>query len=102
MIYSGNTDAVVPFQYSRYCIENLFTNFNVSVTPAQSWTTWGALPSKQLGGWVQSWSNNFHDAGTPLNNFTFAIVRAAGHEVPEYQPEAAYYMFYNFTHNLTL
>lgn len=37
---------------------------------------------------IQTWKAN------PNNNskFSMAMVRAAGHEVPEYQPEAAYYM----------
>jgi len=29
----------------------------------------------------------------------YAMVRAAGHEVPEYQPLAAFHMFDNFVNN---
>lgn len=30
------------------------------------------------------------------NNFTLALISNAGHEVPMYQREFAFYMFYNF------
>jgi len=45
-----------------------------------------------LGGWAETWKNNDLPAGTDQNYFTFAVVRAAGHEVPEYQPEASFFM----------
>jgi len=46
LIYSGNSDAVVPFAYSRYCINDLFNNFGTDVTKVREWSTWGQLPSK--------------------------------------------------------
>ena len=55
LIYSGNTDAAVPFQYSRYCINNLITNYDVNLTQNYQWNVWGAMPNYQLGGWVESW-----------------------------------------------
>jgi len=85
LIYSGNDDLVCAYSGSRYWIYHNLTESDKG-TRLTNWTSW--IVNDEVGGWYQQWSN-----------FTFLVVRDAGHEVPEYQPSRAYTMFHRFLQN---
>ncbi|KAG0588589.1 hypothetical protein KC19_2G254600 [Ceratodon purpureus] len=76
-VYSGDTDGVVPTTSTRYWLAKL----NLSIETV--WYPWNH--SSQVGGWSQTYTN-----------LTFATVRDAGHEVPQYQPGRALKLFKHF------
>ncbi|KAL0013507.1 hypothetical protein SO802_000576 [Lithocarpus litseifolius] len=76
-ITCGDTDAGVPVTGTRLSLSHL----NLSVKTG--WYPWYA--DDQIEGW------------TEVNNeLTFASVRGAGHEVPQYQPKRAFILFKYF------
>jgi len=81
LIYSGNNDLVCAYQGSRYWIDQL--DYDVRGNQLNDWIPWHV--NDEVGGWFQAWEL-----------FTFLVVRDAGHEVPEYQPQRAYVMFRRF------
>ncbi|KRX10593.1 hypothetical protein PPERSA_05413 [Pseudocohnilembus persalinus] len=95
LTYSGNSDAAVQIKYTWECIEDLINNkeYGAEMTVSDEWRQWKQLmPNQQMGGMIQYW-----DASPKSDSqFAMAMVRAAGHEVPEYQPEASYYMIKQF------
>ncbi|KRX02636.1 hypothetical protein PPERSA_11976 [Pseudocohnilembus persalinus] len=92
LTYSGNSDSIVSWQYTYYCLDDVATNkeYGIDITPATNFQQWLVPETQQVGGMVQYFTTS---SGS---NFVYAMVRDAGHEVPEYQPEAAYQMFNNF------
>ncbi|PON46849.1 Serine carboxypeptidase-like [Parasponia andersonii] len=70
VLYSGDTDAVVPVTSTRYAISTL----NLPLVSA--WRPW--YSSNEVGGYVAEYKG-----------LTLTTVRGAGHLVPSYQPERA-------------
>jgi len=79
LVYSGDVDSVVATVGTRGWIDSLH------LAPHTKWRPW--MQDKQLAGFTQSYQGGF---------LTFATVREAGHEVPQYQPERALEMFESF------
>jgi len=78
LIYSGDVDVyTVPFGYTSACLQELNNKPNVQWQP---WFVNGAT-----AGYVEVY-----------DRFTYATVKGAGHETPQYQPLSAYNMFYDF------
>jgi len=80
LVYSGDIDAVVPTVGTRAWIDSL------KLKETSAWKPWED-DSHQLGGFTQQYEDGL---------LTFATVREAGHEVPQYQPERALAMFESF------
>lgn len=77
-LYSGDTDiATCPHAYTQLCINELGRD---EIEPWRPWTIAG-----QTAGYVQA-----------FDGLTFATVKGAGHEVPMFQPRAAYTLFAAF------
>ena len=86
MIYSGLSDSIVNHAQTEQIIHDEF-QFPLLKQEYQAWNY--PYPynnsQSQLGGfWLE------------YERFSFAGVRAAGHEVPQYQPPAAYELLYSF------
>ena len=82
-VFSGDTDAVVPFTDTL----NWINNFNLTIT--ETWRAWSV--NGQIGGFTQAY-----------NGLRFVSVRGAGHMVPTDKPEAASVLFQTFLKNGTL
>ncbi|XP_065631896.1 serine carboxypeptidase 24 [Quercus suber] len=76
-VFSGDTDAGVPVTGTRLSLSHL------NLTVKTEWYPWYA--DDQVGGWTEVY-----------NELTFASVRGAGHEVPQYQPQRAFILFKSF------
>ncbi|XP_030954890.1 serine carboxypeptidase 24-like isoform X1 [Quercus lobata] len=76
-VFSGDTDAGVPVTGTRLSLSHL------NLTVKTEWYPWYA--DDQVGGWTEVY-----------NELTFASVRGAGHEVPQYQPKRAFILFKSF------
>ncbi|KAM3762247.1 hypothetical protein ACB098_01G329900 [Castanea mollissima] len=76
-VFSGDTDAGVPVTGTRLSLGHL------NLTIKTKWYPWYA--DDQVGGWTEVY-----------NELTFASVRGAGHEVPQYQPKRAFVLFKSF------
>lgn len=83
LVFSGDVDmATCPFESTQFLVNTL----NRTVT--QQWTAWTVDTPVALGqvvGYVEE-----------HNGFTFATVKAAGHEAVGYQPLAAYSLIEGF------
>lgn len=77
LIYSGDTDSVVPVTSTRFSINKLKLPIE---TP---WYPW--LDGDEVGGYTVIYKG-----------LTFATVRGAGHQVPEFQPSRALTLFRSF------
>ncbi|KAF7072890.1 hypothetical protein CFC21_077967 [Triticum aestivum] len=77
-LYSGDFDSVCPFIATSYTIKDL----GLDVT--EQWRPW--MVKDETGGFVQGYTGGL----------VFATVRAAGHAVPSYQPEAALVLVSSF------
>ncbi|BBN16519.1 serine carboxypeptidase-like clade II [Marchantia polymorpha subsp. ruderalis] len=77
LIFSGDTDAIVPVTGSRSWIRTL------DLKIVEDWRPY--YLNQQVAGYV-----------TKFDNMTFATVRGAGHMVPYTQPERGLYLFGNF------
>jgi len=85
LIYSGDVDVnTVPFTYTQTCI------YEFPGTQKSEWTPW--FVNGATAGYTESFTT-----------YTYATLRGAGHEAPQYQPLNAYHMFsrYVLTQNLT-
>jgi len=85
LVYSGDVDSVVSTVGTRAWIDSL------QLKESAAWRPW--VDDEQLAGFTQSYQDGF---------LTFATVREAGHEVPQYQPERALAMFESFISNQAL
>lgn len=77
LIYSGDTDASVPFTGTQYWTSRLMQS-----APLSLWQPW-MNQANQLAGFETIY---------PLD-FRFVTVRGAGHMVPQYRPPEAFIMF---------
>jgi carboxypeptidase C (cathepsin A) len=75
MVFSGDDDSICGTVGTQSWI------FDIGVNYSGSWTSW--LVEDQVAGYVQQ----FENVGS--NQFTFATVHGAGHEVPTYKPAQA-------------
>jgi len=80
LIYSGDTDiATCPHAYAQLCLSEL----QRPLAPGGLWRPW--VVDQQTAGYVE-----VHD------RYTYATVKGAGHEVPLFQPAAAYQLLTRF------
>jgi len=81
LIYSGDTDGAVPYRGTE-----LWTS-SLNLTLNNDWRQWFMDTDfgSQVAGFV-----------TEYQGLTFATIKGAGHMVPQYAPEAAFYMFKRF------
>ncbi|EGD81945.1 serine carboxypeptidase II [Salpingoeca rosetta] len=81
LVYSGDLDiATCPFAYAQLCLSEL------GYTATRQWQPW-RVPggANQTAGYVEVYPR-----------FTYATVKGAGHEVPQFQPAAAFHMVSKF------
>jgi hypothetical protein len=81
LIYSGDTDiATCPHAYAQLCLAELQRPL------INLWSAW-SIPGapNQTAGFVEVY-----------DKYTYATVKGAGHEVPQFQPAAAYHMISTF------
>jgi len=84
LVYSGDIDiATVPFGYTQPCLAQL----NAKNTKA--WGPW-FVNGQTAGYWEQ------------FDSYTFATLKGAGHEAPEYQPLSSFNMFERFMKSQSL
>ncbi|KZP30592.1 alpha/beta-hydrolase [Athelia psychrophila] len=83
VIYSGNDDSLVPHRGSEIAIQN--TTFG----GIQGFTRKPSTPWYDLDG---TFAGIIHQE----RNWTYALVKGAGHQVPLYQPKAAYTLLREF------
>eukprot|EP00998_Keelungia_sp_KM082_P009018 NODE_5196_length_717_cov_56.091525_g5173_i0.p1 GENE.NODE_5196_length_717_cov_56.091525_g5173_i0~~NODE_5196_length_717_cov_56.091525_g5173_i0.p1 ORF type:complete len:234 (+),score=64.76 NODE_5196_length_717_cov_56.091525_g5173_i0:63-704(+) len=83
LVYSGDTDAALPYLGTRAYIESLN-----QALKNKRWSAWTFPQANgvQVGGRVTEYANRL----------VFATVRGAGHMVPQYRPAAAYAMAEKF------
>jgi len=78
LVYSGDLDILtVPFAFTQPCISQLSPKITV---PWQPWFVNGAT-----AGYVEVY-----------DKYTYATVKGAGHETPEYQPYSSFQMIQRF------
>jgi len=90
LIYNGDVDTVCPWNQNQDWVEAIVQN-NMSkplVVPPSPWF----LPSNP----TVSAGNRRTYRVSATHNFTFLTIHGAGHEVPTYQPERAFYIFDRF------
>jgi len=80
LVFSGDGDSVVATVGTRAWIDSL------KLTETSAWRPW-VDSGNQLGGFTQQYEDGL---------LTFATVRDAGHEVPQYQPERGLRLFESF------
>jgi serine carboxypeptidase-like clade 2 len=84
LVYSGDVDIMtVPHGLTQACLAEL------QLTPNKEWTAW-FVNGATAGYWEQ------------FDNFTYATVKGAGHEVPTYQPLTGLNLFSRFLLNQSL
>mmetsp|Transcript_4641 Transcript_4641/g.16333 ORF Transcript_4641/g.16333 Transcript_4641/m.16333 type:complete len:463 (+) Transcript_4641:73-1461(+) len=100
LVYSGDIDlATVPHGYTQLCLASMSSQVNL-VHPWRRWT----VPGPTIPAYTPH-----HDDKSLLTagfeevyeEYTFATVRGAGHEVPQYQPLFAFKMFASWVVNQT-
>jgi len=82
LVYSGDTDGAVPHTGTQKWIKALGIPTKKRVWDAWVYPKWDG---QQTGGYV-----------TEYQGLTYATVHGSGHMVPQFRPEAAYYMFSRF------
>jgi len=80
VVYSGDDDDVCATSGSQSWVWDL--GYEVAGKQWQAYTVNG-----QVGGYLTKWSNT---------GFAFATVRAAGHEVPTYKPDVAFWLWESY------
>merc|ERR1712063_128713 len=84
MYYSGDVDlATVPFSQTQRCLETMKRPI------VQSWRPYTI--NKEVAGYVEIY-----------DTYTYATVKGAGHEAPQFQPAASWLLFSTFLKNGTL
>jgi len=84
MYYAGDVDiATVPFAQTQRCLETM----NRPIVDA--WRPYTV--NKEVAGYVEVY-----------DTYTFATIKGAGHEAPQYQPTAGYLLFTSFLQNTEL
>jgi len=77
--FSGDTDAVVPFNGTLQWISNL------KLPILEKWRSWTISDPSNIGGYV-----------TKYDGLTFLTVKGAGHMVPQFKPKESFYMLTAF------
>jgi hypothetical protein len=90
-IYSGDTDACVPFSATVGYFSGLASQ--LSLVSDEEWLPW--LVAGQVGGYVTSWHDDV--VGSRLSVST---VRGAGHMVPSLRPKQALALLYRAVHQI--
>lgn len=88
MIYSGDTDACVPFTGTSKWVDELTNNQTTWTIEDSAWTPW--LTNKQVAGYRSLWT---YKSGDQTSQFLFATVRGAGHMVPTDRPQQSMSLF---------
>jgi carboxypeptidase C (cathepsin A) len=84
LVYSGDIDiATVPFTFTQTCLAQL------PGRPTKLWSGW-YVNRATAGYWEQ------------YDTYTYATIKGAGHEAPQYQPLNSYEMFTRFLANQKL
>jgi len=84
LYYSGDVDvATVPMQVTQACLAELHGS------RTSAWQPW------RINGWHAGYVEIF-------DTYTFASIKGAGHEAPQYQPAIAFNMFSRFLANQSL
>ena len=78
LIYSGDTDLVVPFNGNQLWIKNLNLTIN------EKWKSW-KIGDDYIAGYKVIY-----------DKLTFITIRGVGHLVPKWKPEEAFYIFSQF------
>ena len=80
LVYSGDTDAIVPFNGNQKWIKNL----NLEIE--EPWRQWRAFDDMDnVGGYVVKYKG-----------LTFCTIKGTGHMAPMWKPKESYYMFEKF------
>jgi len=91
LIYNGDADASVPFQG----IEDWVSDFETQgvLKKTKPWRPWrmNASSTAPVAGSITTYAVTRSEL-----DFSFVLLRLAGHEVPQYRPEAALTMLTNF------
>ena len=80
LVYSGDTDAIVPFNGNQAWI------YNLGLEIEEPWRQWRAFgDSDNVSGYV-----------TKYKGLTFCTIKGTGHMAPQWKPKESYYMFSQF------
>ena len=80
LIYSGDTDVVVPYNGNQAWIQNL------KLETEEPWRQWRAFNDK----------NNVAGYIVKYKGLTFCTIKGTGHMVPMWKPKESFYMFQQF------
>lgn len=84
LVYSGDVDILtVPFGYTQPCLHQ------IGARETKTWAPW-FVNGQSVGYWEQ------------FDLYTYATVRGAGHEAPQYQPLSSYHMIQRFINSQSL
>jgi carboxypeptidase C (cathepsin A) len=88
LIYSGDADACVPYNGSEEWTRKL------GIAPTNPWHSYyvNSGGSNHVGGYVTNYGTNFQ----------YVTIKHAGHMVPKFEPETAFYMFSQWLNNKPL
>jgi len=88
LIYSGDADACVPYNGSQEWTRKL------GIAPTNPWHSYyvNSGGSNHVGGYVTNYGTNFQ----------YVTIKHAGHMVPKFEPETAFYMFSQWLNNKPL
>jgi carboxypeptidase C (cathepsin A) len=75
LIFSGDTDAAVPYTGTEYWTSNL-----MGLAEKNTWRQWFYDNNQQVGGMVTEYVHSFY----------FLTVKGAGHMVPQFKPAPAF------------
>jgi len=90
LVYNGDNDAACPYTGNEYFIKRV-----LQARPrGPDWRTWkySNAYGQQVGGHVTEYEGGL----------TFTTVAGAGHMVPQYKPEAGFFMFQRWLNGLPL
>ena len=80
LVYSGDTDAIVPFNGNQAWIKNL------KLEVEKPWRQWRAFDDQDnVSGYVIKYKG-----------LTFCTIKGTGHMAPQWKPKESYYMFSKF------
>lgn len=86
LYYSGDVDVdTVPTQNTQACLGQLYD----VVSNVKPWKPW------RINGWHAGYVEEF-------DRYSFATIKGAGHEAPQYQPATAFNLFSRFLQNQSL
>ena len=83
LVYSGDTDAIVPFNGNQKWIQNLKLEIE---KPWRQWRAYNDMDN--VGGYVIKYKG-----------LTFCTIKGTGHMAPMWKPKESFYMFQKFLNN---